>query len=329
MKNISFWHVVLFVFLCSSCSSPEDEGKKLAQRMNECAESFIKEKQKAETDFVSHFNASDYHTRAEALEAYDQAMIKVLDDYNVCHDDVAVERSEIAGGYANDYKKMAAFETAYDSNIDSELNDRLLDAIAETDYPIAVLAKVKTVIPSKPSVAQIQQDLVGHQLAEGFEKEKCWFHEDWRWKIDEGEIHDFKIEKVLRDDEKKYVFVATMRLDDGRKAFNSRAKVSYWLPDAEDWQLEFVNSMGMSIVKTHEYDECVSYEIEDDGWGGVNALFISNKTELELVVGVEIVASGKKLRCSTKVSPNSKAQVGGFLMGGNVTSYEKGFVERF
>ena len=121
MKKSSLLYVMLIVFLCVSCSSPEDEGKKLAQRMNECAESFLKEKQKAETDFVSHFNASDYSTRAEALEAYDQAMIKVLDDYNTRHDDVAVERSEIGGEYANDYKKMAAFQTAYDNNIDSEL----------------------------------------------------------------------------------------------------------------------------------------------------------------------------------------------------------------
>ena len=193
MKNLSSWCVVLFVFLCASCSSPEDEGKKLALRMKECAESFIKEKQKAETDFVSHFNASDYHTRAEALEAYDQAMIKVLDDYNACHDDVVVERSEIAGEYANDYKKMAAFQTAYDNNIDSELNDRLLDAISETDYPAAVLAKVKTVIPIKPDETQIQKDLVGHQLSEGLEKENCWFHEDYRWKIGDYEFHDFKI----------------------------------------------------------------------------------------------------------------------------------------
>lgn len=329
MKKPSLLFAILTVFLFVSCSSPEDEGKRLAQRMNECAESFIKEKQKAETNFVSNFNASDYSTRAEALEAYDQALIKVLDNYNAKHDEIAIQRSEIAGEYTDDYKKMSAFQTSYDNNIDSELNDRLLDAIAETDYPAAVLAKVKTVIPVKPDAVQIQKDLVGHQLSEGLEKEKCWFHEDYRWKIGDYEIHDFKIEEVLRDDAKNYIFIATMRLENELNAFNARAKVSYVLPDAEDWTLEFVNSLGVTIVKTHKYDDLISCTIEDDGWGGVDALFITNKAEIELGVGVEIVANGTRKRYAVRVSPDKKSQVGGLFGGGNVTSYEIEFIERF
>lgn len=228
------------LFLHVSCSSPENEGKELAQCMNECAESFIKEKQKAETDFVNHFDASDYSSRTEALEAYDQVMIEVLDEYNSCHDEVVVQRSKVAGNYANDYKKLSAFETAYERNVDSELSNRLMDAITETEYPVAVLAKVKTVIPVKPDEAQIQKDLVGHKLYEGFEKEKCWFREDHSWEIGEYEIHDFKIEEVLRDDVKEYTFVVTMRLVSELNAFDARAKVSYWLPEAKDWRIEFV-----------------------------------------------------------------------------------------
>ena len=329
MKSTVFLFSIAATFCFLSCSSPETEGKRLAQQMNRCAESFIKEKQKAETDFVSHFNASDYSTRAEALEAYDQAMITVLDDYNVRHDDVAVERSEIAGEYANDYKKLATFENAYDNSIDSNLNDRLMDAIAETEYPAAVLAMVRTVIPAKPDEAQIQKDLVGHQLTEGFEKEKCWFHEDYRWKIREGEIRDFMIEEVLRADTKEYIFIATMRLQSELNAFNARVKISYVLPDTEDWKIEFVKSMGVTIVKTHKYDDLISCEIKDDGWGGVNALFITNKAEIELGVGVEVVANGSRKRYAVRVSPDKKSQVGGLFGGGDVTSYEIEFVERF
>lgn len=329
MKKTSLLYLLLIVLICVSCSSPENEGKELAQWMNDCAETFIKDKQKAETDFVNHFEASDYSSRAEALEAYDQAMIGVLDEYNSCHDEVVVKRSKIAGEYANDYKKMAAFQTAYEDNIDSELGNMLMDAIAETDYPAAVLAKVKTVMPVKPDETQIQKDLVGHQLAEGFEKEKCWFQEDYRWKIGDYEIHDFKIEEVLRDDAKEYIFIATMRLENELNAFNARAKVSYMLPDAEDWTLEFVNSMGVTIIKTHKYDDLISCAIEDDGWGGVDALFITNNAEIELGVGVEIVANGSRKRYAVRVSPDKKSQVGGLFGGGNVTSYDIEFVERF
>ena len=321
MKKLSYLIIVLLIV--SSCSSPEDEGKKLALRMNECAESFIKEKQKAETDFVSHFNASDYSTRAEALEAYDQAMIKVLDEYNARHDDVAVERSEIAGEYANDYKKMAAFETAYDNNIDSELNDRLSDAIAETDYPAAVLAKVKTIISVKPDAAQIQKDLVGQELPEGYEGDESWFAKDWRWLIKEGQIKNFNIEEVVKDDSKKYCVLATMRLEGDINAFDARVKISYWLPDAEDWKIEYVNSLGMDIVKTHEYDDCVSYEIKDDGW------FVTNKTKITLgVCGYFNNTYGDKRKFAVKVGADENVQVGGTFGGGSVVSYETVFVER-
>lgn len=328
MKRVILY-ILLVTICCISCSSPESEGKKLAQRMNECAESFLREKQKAETDFVSRFNVSDYSTRAEAFDAYDQAMIKVLDDYSACHDAIVVKRSEIAGGYANDYKKLATFENAYDNSIDSNLNDRLMDAIVETGYPAAVLAVVRTIIPAKPDEAQIQKDLVGHQLTEGFEKDKCWFDEDYRWKIREGEIRDFMIEEVLHADTKEYIFIATMCLQSDLNAFNARVKVSYVLPDTEDWKIEFVKSMGVTIVKTHKYDDLIGCEIQDDGWGGVDALFITNKAEIELGVGVEVVANGSRKRYAVRVSPDKKSQVGGLFGGGNVTSYEIEFVERF
>ena len=87
MKN-GLLYVFLTAVCCILCSFPENDGKKLAQCMNDCAETYIKEKQKAETVFVSHFNPNDYATRALALEAYDQAMINVLGDYNVRHDEV-------------------------------------------------------------------------------------------------------------------------------------------------------------------------------------------------------------------------------------------------
>lgn len=297
--------------------------------MNECAENYLKEKQVVETDFVNRFNTSDYSTRTEALEAYDQALIEVLDAYNACHDDLAIQRSRIAGEYANDYRKMVAFETSYENSLDDELNDRLFNALTETEYPVAVLAQIRTIIPVKPDVAQIQKDLVGHILHEGFEKERCWFREDYYWKIGDYNIRDFKIDEILRDDAKEYIFIASMRLENEFNAFNARAKISYVLPEVEDWKIEFIQSMGVAIVKTHKYDDLVSFEIKDDGWGGVDALFITNKAEIDLGVGVEVVADGVRKRFAVRVSPNKKSQVGGLFGGGNVTSYRVEFVERF
>lgn len=287
MKKLAYLIVVLLIV--SSCSSPENEGKELAQWMNDCAETFIKDKQKAETDFVNHFDASDYSSRTEALEAYDQAMIEVLDEYNSCHDEVVVKRSKIFGEYANDYKKLSAFETAYGSNIDSELNDRLMDAIAETDYPAAVLAKVKTVIPPKPNYQQISQDLVGHRLTEGVEN--GYYSPDWKWIIEDGEISDFEIISVLADTPNEYVIIATMKLTSMiGKAFNTKVKIRYILPTYDDWKIEYITSLGMSVVKTGIYNDLINVKRDNcnDGFFVYTrryCYFIENKGDIPLEIG--------------------------------------------
>ncbi|MBQ8542672.1 MAG: hypothetical protein IJ436_04285 [Bacteroidaceae bacterium] len=186
MKNILCLITVLL--LLSSCSSPESEGKALAQKMNECAENYIKEKQKVITGFVEDFNASDYSSRAEALKAYEQVVLEVLDEYNSRRDEILVEKDKIAGQFADDYNDVVVFRTTYLNNINTELNARLLETIADTECPEGVLAMVKSVVPNKPDVSRIQKDLVGHKLYEGFERKQCFFPENWAWNIEKNEI---------------------------------------------------------------------------------------------------------------------------------------------
>ncbi|MBQ8542673.1 MAG: hypothetical protein IJ436_04290 [Bacteroidaceae bacterium] len=120
-----------------------------------------------------------------------------------------------------------------------------------------------------------------------------------------------------------------MRLKSEQSAFNARAKVAYWLPGAEDWKIEFVKSMGVSIIRTNKYDDLLSYKLARDGWGAGKVLYITNKSEIELVVGLEVVANGKRQRCARRVAPDRTETVGGLFCGGDVTSYEVKFVERY
>ncbi len=65
--------------------------------------------------------------------------------------------------------------------------------------------------------------------------------------------------------------------------FNARVRICYVLPDGEDWEMDFVKSLGVRLVQTHKYDDCIRCEINDDGWGGINALFITNTSEVRLL----------------------------------------------
>ncbi len=328
MKNTIYVIPVLLLLLLS-CSSPESEGKALALRLNKCSERYIKNRQKAATDFVSNFNASDYSSRAEALEVYDKAVTAVLDEYNADYDEISIQKTKIAGKFADDYNKRMEFKTAYKNNIDSELRAHLVEKMADTSYPEGVLAVVKSVVPVKPDISKIQEDLVGHKLYEGFERKKCFFPEDWAWSIEENGIRNFEIEEVLSDNSTEYIFIATMRLEGERQAFNARVKIAYWLPGAEDWKIEFVKSMGLSVVKTNKYDDLVEFELKRDGWGGGDVLHITNKSEIELMVGLEVVAGGKRQLCARRIAPGGTGTVGGLFCGGNVSSYEVKFVERY
>ena len=329
MKKRLSLYVLLATLLCVSCSSPESEGKQVSKQLNECYEYLIESKQKAETDFVNHFNASDYSSRTEALNAYDQAVVKVLDDYHTRYDEVMVKKSNVAGKYSGDYKKLLAFETACQSNLDTELLDKVTGILADDDYPVAVLAQVKKVMPVKPDAMKMQDDLVGRELAEGFDREDCWFGENVKWKIKEGEIRDFQIKEVVKDNAQEYCVIATMLLQEEYAAYNATVKLFYRLPDDDDWRLEFVNSLGITIVKSGNYDDCLTYEIKDDGWGGLNALYIYNTCDIELAVaGYVYTKYDGKVKFAIRVSPKESGKAGGFMAGGSVTSFDIEFIER-
>ena len=181
-------------------------------------------------------------------------------------------------------------------------------------------------IPPKPNKNQIAKDLVGYKLSEGFDD--GWFAKDWYWPIKNGQIKAVEIKQVVRDTNNEYCIIALMRLQGEVSAFNAKVKVNYILNRQNKWQIEFVNSMGMSIVKTHKYDDCMQYSIVDDGWGGVNCLEIKNNCSVELAVAGWFYALGEWHKFAVRVEGNETTSVGGTFSGGSVEKYKVEFVER-
>lgn len=224
---------------------------------------------------------------------------------------------------------MEEFEDGYNEEKDNNLAASAILLLSDEDIPSAVIACINGIIPAKPDKETIKTDLIGHSLSEGFEKGNCFFSEEWRLDIDENVlIKDLVIEDVLTDNNREYSFIASMNIQRDYISFDTRVRIDYVLPVGKDWKIDFVKSMGIRIIPTHKYDDCIRCEIDEDGWGGTYALFITNTSEVELLVVGHVIAGNEKHNFSKTISPGKKEQIGGLFCGGSVSHYEVLTVER-
>ena len=182
-------------------------------------------------------------------------------------------------------------------------------------------------LPAKPTRKQIANDLIGIRLKEG--KTDGWYSDDWHWDVKKGQIKALKILSTLENDKTNYCVLALIRLQSDVNAYNAKVKIRYRFNfDKNKWEMEYAFSKGMDIVKTHKYDDCLSFSIVDDGWGGVNMLQIKNNSGIELGCAGYIKAGGEWRKFAVLIEPYQVGGVGGTFGGGNVTQYKIEFIER-
>lgn len=164
-----------------------------------------------------------------------------------------------------------------------------------------------TINTSKPDANRMQADLVGRSLSEGIEN--GYYSSSWRWKIEPGEISNFRILSVEKDNTTDYEVTAAMRLTAmSGKAFDTKVKILYVSRGNMGWQLEYAQSLGMSIVKTGRYDSCITSEYDD--WYGCT--FIHNSCDIPIEVGGKRYTSSLPRECirySEEVPPHSDVKV--------------------
>lgn len=279
MKKAVFFLTVLASLCLFSCSSPENDGKSIANKLNNCNESYMEEMQKMESNFIAGFNGAAFQTRKEAKQAYLDVAEEVYTKYRDALAKVYEQEAEMAKKYASDYKKKAKYDGALHSGIDQDLESKVVELTVATKIPESVMAKVRTVISPKPDYLQIQEDLVGHSLSEGVDD--GYYSSDWKWIIREGEISGFTIENVLTDNPQEYLIIAKMRLtSEEGKAFDVKVKIRYVLPQNDDWTIDFTQSLGMHIVKTGAYESCITKEKGSFGY-----FYVMNNCDRHLEVG--------------------------------------------
>lgn len=280
MKN-HFLVLISCVALLLSCSSPENDGAAFGEKVNKCLESHVKDLQLVGDNFGK---TASYNSRKEAKRDYYKSRDEINAQYKNYLDEIYQEANQKKREY-DDYKAQSKFKMAFNSTIDNELQKQLQLESTKTDMPYNVLAYIRSINPIKPNASQIQENLIGHSLSEGVQN--GYYPSNWRWVIKENEISSFTIDKVLSNASKEYMIIAKMRLmSEVGKAFYATAKIRYVLPDDDDWIIDFVQSLGMYIVKTHLYDECVN--VAQENW----SYYIYNQCDVALEVG------GKELNYS-------------------------------
>lgn len=317
--------------MVASCATPEKDGKKAAENENYSAEKCIEAVQKLESDFVSNFNPNDYTCRSQATNAYQETLKLIGDAYYSDRDAAAIRTSELKGKYSDSYKNLSIFEMAYRKVKNNEIQLTASLLIGSDVFPPAVIACINRIIPPKPNLTQIKTDLVGHSISEGFDRKDCYFSKEWKRTFGENiEIIDFHIDEITQDNGREYSFLTSMVLKEEHLSYNARVQIYYILPYGEDWKIDFVKSLGVKIIPTHKYDDCIQCVIDEDGWGGSNALFITNISEVQLIViGKVRTKYNNEIHLFNQIIPSGeKKQVGGLFSVGSVYDYEIVYVER-
>lgn len=181
---------------------------------------------------------------------------------------------------------------------------------------------------SWPSKEAIVADLTGHTLSEGVEN--GYHKKDWVFKIEYGNIHDFEIAEELINNETQYQIIADMKISKGGNFYyRTKARINYQRDTNGKPVLDYVLSLGMTVVSNGEFDDAIMPRIDQDGWGGTYCLYLRNTSELTLVVGgrIRTVDDGWK-KFSSVVDTHKESAVGGLFGGGSVSDYVIDFVVR-
>jgi hypothetical protein len=299
------------------CSvSPYQRGIKLAEEYDNCIEAYFEASEKVDEDFALEL-PDKYTSRAAAIEEY----LKLLRE---CYQTYSTRWCAIEEKEAQIRKKVKS--TSDLKEFETGLATREMYVfVHEPDWETVevspvVLQKVRMIYPPKPNEMQISKDLVGHTLSEG--KSNGYYPQSWRWIIDENSISDFKIISTEEDSKNRYTILTTMRLCSDTRAYDTKAQISYILDDLHDWTIEFVQSKGMDIVKTHRYDDCVKCYISR-GWL-IGNLIAENNCEIALeVAGRELNHSGEWITFCCIVPPHQQK-----VISNNDTDFRIDYVER-
>jgi len=347
-----FFRIVWFCLFSASimlslaaCSSPESDGIKAAKMMYSSQKEYtqkrnliIKEQNKAYETYVKKFDSYSFETRIEAREKLNEYIEKAKESSQKLEEDSqelmnkAYEyRNKLASKYQTNRENEEKFSYAF-NNYRPKVISYEASQDAYTDYHSIIRDLIKTIIPPKPDIERLKNDLIGRRVTNqttGY----------YNWIIDSlDELKGLELISTT-DNGKEVLFEAQLRLQRINQ-WDTNISVKYVLPDNEDWwKLETYNGQ-MDIVHTGgKYDSCIKTQWTGQGGFGIPARHIefTNGCNVNLIITGELVRhSGftgtSKNRFNINVPANAKATLNHTTINSSqvlyVVSFEIDFVEQ-
>lgn len=314
-----FFSGVIFCIVLASCSSPESDGKKVAEKFCDCEKEYTENLNEETHDFINNFDSYGFTTRVDARKKLEEFLGKANSEYESCTEKVQQQYSKLQGKYVGNFEKMAKFEYAFTAKRVFDEQQMKLTIPNQMEINNLILK----IIPPKPDIEKIKQSLIGRKITE---QPNGYHRPGWYWEIKEGEIKELQIitESKQGND---YLFEIRMILQAEGSAHEAFVNLTYVLGQNDDWTINFLESKQINIVKTGQYNNCIT--IQRKGWSGEYELEFTNHCDVALVVGGVILSEfgGEWTKFSTIVDASGTGSVGG-LFSVSVRDYRIHFIER-
>ena len=272
--------VSIIAFFSACSSSPESSGKKLAQQACDCQKEYVKTQDKIYQDFLGKFDSYGFKTRTEARQKWQERKDEAEQQLKQCLEKVQQKVREVKSEFptnpndmldpkviqkaaknpekflkefTKNQEKSRKFDEAYHSVINQCSKQK-----TEKDYS-AIEAKILTVIPQKPSLEKLKQDLVRRRITEPV---NGYYGRNWSWQI--NSIDELKKVDIVNEEKVGDIYVLDVHLLLQKEANQHEAdlKITCVLAQNDDWTIDFIETKDIRIVKTGRYDNCISTEIK-------------------------------------------------------------------
>ncbi len=320
MKQIFFTFMIASLTLVS-CSSPESDGIKAAEAKKECHDQFYQGMVDVTQNFIENFESYKFETRVDARQKSEVIIDKVAEKVSQMELKADKEYRDLRSKYTSNAKELAEFEFAYNSKI--QLDEEQMPHGIPNQQQINAL--ILTIIPPLPGNEKIEIDLIGRTLSE---QPNGYHSSDWRWIIEPGEVRDLTIVNK-KEYSNECLYELNLIVQDAAKkgaSYQAKVNVNYVLREKDDWEIEFLESKQMDIVKTGKYDNSITVEKTSGGWlyEGSFYLTFTNHSDVVLVVGGDALYryDNQRKKFYENVRDNSSTRIG------RIDEHEIHYIER-
>lgn len=146
------------------------------------------------------------------------------------------------------------------------------------------MAAVKLFAASQKSsgfAQTIARDLVGQVVSD---PPQTYFPEEWRWKLERGEVLSVDIKKAQKNSQ-KYAAIIIAHLKRGQLLINAKMHVRYHY-NGKKWVLTDTSVKVLNIPKQKDYSQYVSLRMDYDF---LPSLMLKNSCDRNLFVRVEVL----------------------------------------